>query len=142
MADLVAIKIDGFREFRDRLKAMDRDLPKAIRLAFNEAADIVVTDARSRVPVLTGAAKASVKAASTQTKARVKGGGNKAPYYPWLDFGGHVGPNRSVERPFLTNGRYIYNAFFRRRGEFVDAMSDALIKVARQAGIEVTSGGR
>ncbi len=141
MADLVAVKIEGFREFRDHLKALDRDLPKAVRIAFNEAADIIVTDARSRVPVLTGTAKASVKAASTQTKARVRGGGNKAPYYPWLDFGGRIGPDRSVVRPFLPQGRYIYNAYFRRRGEFVDAMSDALIKVARQAGIEVTRGG-
>jgi hypothetical protein len=149
VAELVAIKIEGFREFRQKLKAMDRDLPKAVRIAFNEAADIVVTDARARVPVLTGAARGSVKAASTQTKARIKGGGSKAPYYPWLDFGGSVGRGRtgrgtgSVHRPYLApHGRYIYNAFFRKRGEFVDAMSDALIKIAREAGLEVTSRGR
>ncbi len=143
MADLVAVKIHGLREFRNRLKDMDRDLPKALRIAFNAAADVVVADAKPRVPFLSGDAQSSVRSASTQTKARVRGGGSRAPYYPWLDFGGRIGPDRSVERPFLPEGRYIYNAFFRKRatGEFTDAMSDALTRIGREAGLEVTSGG-
>jgi hypothetical protein len=142
VADLAAVKIEGLREFNAALKALDKDLPKAVRLAFNAAADVVVADARPRVPRLTGAAAGSIRVASTRTAARVRAGGSKAPHYPWLDFGGSVGPNRSVQRPFLKEGRYLYNAYFRKRasGEFVDVMSKALIKVARSAGIEVTSG--
>ena len=47
---------------------------------------------------------------------------------------------RGPSRPFLPKGRYIYNAYFRRRdsGEFQDALQDGLVDVARQAGIEVT----
>ena len=54
----------------------------------------------------------------------------------FLDFGGQIkgGPRR----PYLRRGRYIYNAFFTKRDEFEDAMSAAIVKVARDAGIEVT----
>lgn len=136
MAD--AIRISGLNEFRRGLKAMDRETPKALRLAFNDAADIVVTDARPRVPSRTGRAARTVKARSTQTAARVAGGGNRAPYYPWLDFGGKI--PRGPARPFLKDGRYIYNAYFRnkRTGRFQDVLSTRLVGVARAAGIEVT----
>lgn len=132
-----AIRIDGLKQFRANLKAMDSALPKALRLAFNEAADIVVTDARGRVPARSGNARGSVKARSTQTYSRVVGGGNKAPYYPWLDFGGRVGRNRSVRRPFIKDGRYIYDAYHRNRNRYVEVLQDALVQVAREAGIEV-----
>jgi hypothetical protein len=138
--DVVAVKIEGLSEFNAQLKAMDRNLPKAVRIAFNKAADVVVADARPRIPTLTGAARGSVKARSTRTAARVVGGGSRAPYYPWLDFGGRVGRGGSAHRPFLQDGRYLYNAYFRKRasGEFVDVMSKALIQVAKSAGITVT----
>lgn len=132
------LHIEGLSEFQRNLKALDRDLPKALRIAFNDAADIIVSDARPRIPSRSGRARGTVKARSTQKQARVSGGGNRAPYYPWLDFGGRVGRRKSVHRPFLTDGRYIYNAYFRRRGEFADAMEDAIVKVASQAGIEVS----
>lgn len=136
-----AVKIEGLREFTRGLKEMDRELPKALRLAFNSAADVIVADARGRVPSRTGRARGSIVARSTQTKARVEGGGRKAPYYPWLDFGGSVGRRRSVKRPFLgRTGRYIYTAYFRRRdsGEFQDLLMDGIKRVAHDAGIEVT----
>lgn len=136
----VGIQIEGLTEFRKALKELDNDLPKALRMAFNEAADTVADDARVRVPRDSGTARGSVKTASTQRYARVKGGGNKAPYYPWLDFGGKI--PRGPHRRFLHNGRYIYNAYFKHRdsGDFGDNLSDALIKVAKTAGLDVTHG--
>lgn len=132
-----AIRIDGLNEFRANLKTLDRDLPKALRVAFNAAADIVVADARPRVPSKTGRARASVKARSTQAFSRVSGGGSKAPHYPWLDFGGRVGRNRSVRRPFLKEGRYIYFSYYRNRNRYVEVLEEALLDVAAQAGVEV-----
>lgn len=138
MAD-VSVRIEGLNEFRRGLKEMDRNLPKALRLAFNDAADIVVSDARPRVARKTGRAARSVRARSTQSFARVSGGGNRAPHYPWLDFGGRVGRRRSVRRPFLKEGRYIYASYFRalRSGDFQKALEDGITDVARQAGIEL-----
>lgn len=138
MAD--AVSITGLSEFRAALKAMDRDLPKALRLAFNTAAEIVVADARPRVPSRSGKARGSVKARSTQAYSRVSGGGSRAPYYPWLDFGGTIEPRRGqfIRRPFLKKeGRYIYAAYFSNRDRYGTVLQDALVKVAEQAGIEV-----
>lgn len=132
-----AIKIEGLDQFRANLKAMDRELPKALRLAFNAAAEIVVQDARPRVPSKSGRARASVKARSTQAYSRVAGGGNKAPYYPWLDFGGRVGRAKSVSRPFLKDGRYIYDAYFRNKARYGEVLEKALLDVAAQAGVVV-----
>lgn len=138
MAD--PISITGLRKFSRDLKKLDSDLPKALRLALNEAADVVVSDARPRVPSRSGRAKRSIKARSTRTAVRVSGGGSRAPYYPWLDFGGRVGPGGSIRRPFIKDGRYIYRAYFDAsvRDEFTRVLEKSLIKVAASAGIEVT----
>jgi hypothetical protein len=131
--------VDGLAEFSRNLKKLDADLPKALRLALNQAADVVVDYARPLVPRRTGRAARSVAARSTRTAVRVVAGGKRAPYYPWLDFGGRVGRGRSVVRPFLKDGRYIYEGYFRKKqsGEFVDVLNTALLGVARQAGVEV-----
>jgi len=135
MAD--PIQIDGLKEFVGNLKKLDADLPKALRVAFNAAADIVVTDARTGIPSRSGKARASVKARSTQKAARIVGGGKTAPYYPWLDFGGRVGRNKSIRRPFQTEGRFIYRAFYDNKPKFGEAVETALLDAVKQAGIEV-----
>jgi hypothetical protein len=130
------VRIRGLREFQRNLKALDANLPKALRIAFNEAADVIVSEARPRVPSRTGRAKGTVKARSTRTKSRVVGGGRRAPYYPWLDFGGRI--PRGPRRPFLERGRYIYRAYDRNKGEYAEMLEKALTQVARDAGVEVT----
>jgi hypothetical protein len=138
MAD--AIRIDGLAAFSRNLRKLDAELPKALRVALNGVADVVVADARPNVPQITGRARASIKARSTRTEVRVAAGGNKAPYYPWLDFGGSVGKHKSTKRAFFKDGRYLYPAYFRKRdsGEIQTAMISALRHVASQAGLEVT----
>lgn len=134
------IRVTGLREFRAGLRRMDKALPKGLRTAGNEAADLVVAEARPKVPLGPGRgghARSSVRAASTQSAARVRGGGRRFSYYPWLDFGGAVGRNRSVRRPFLKEGRYIWAAFADNRRRVEDELQDALVRVARGAGIEV-----
>ena len=133
------IRIDGLAEFSRNLRKLDSDLPKVLRIALNEGADLVVHEATPPIPKRTGRAARSVKARSTRTAVRVVAGGKRAGYFPFLDFGGRVGKNKSVRRPFLKEGRYIYPAYFRARdsGEFQQTLSKALIDVARQAGVVV-----
>jgi len=135
-----AIRIDGLAEFSRRLKKLGADLPKALRVALNEAANMVVDEARPKVPKRSGRAQRSIKARSTRTAVRIVAGGARAPHYPWLDFGGRVGPARSIVRPFYKDGRYIYKGYFEKSssGEFQEALSRALVDVAKQAGLEVT----
>lgn len=134
-----AIRIRGLREFRSNLRRLDRNAPKGLRLAGNKAASLVVEEARPRVPIGPGKgghAKSSLRAASTQSAARVRGGGKRFPYYPWLDFGGRVGPKKSIKRPFHKDGRYIWRAFADNRARVQHELRDALVAVARSSGVE------
>lgn len=136
MAD--PIKIEGLQRFTRELKALDAAVPKMQRKALNDAAEIVLSFARLHIPKRSGRAAASLKPRSTQTSVRIAAGGTRAPYYPWLDFGGRVGPRKSVRRPFIGDGRYIYPALSEKHDEFVEAMRVALVESAESAGLEVT----
>jgi hypothetical protein len=59
------------------------------------------------------------------------------PHYPWLDFGGRVGRAKSVHRPFLPGGRFIYPGYTRNRPEIQQRLLAALLQVAEQAGAQV-----
>jgi len=132
------IEITGIREFQASLRRMDADLPKQLRIALNQASQLVIDKARPEVPTRSGAARASLKVRSSQREARVAAGGRKAPYYPFLDFGGHVGRGKSVSRPFYKEGRYIYPSLRKNREEITKVMADALADLAKNAGLEVT----
>lgn len=134
----INVSISGLKEFRAALKSMENGQPKLIRVALNEGSTLVVDYARALVPVKTGHAKASIKVRSTQLTAAVAAGGKKAPYYPWLDFGGRVGKKRSVKRPYYSEGRYIYPGLKLHRDEIIDKMATALSELARESGLEVS----
>jgi hypothetical protein len=133
-----AVRVTGLREFNTKIKRLDAKLPKTMRLALNEVSEVVIKGAKPRVPKDTGKAVGSIKARSTQSLVRVAAGGSKAPYYPWLDFGGRVGKNNSVSRPFLKRGRYLYRSYHENRDEFVEVLSSRLRQQARLAGLAVT----
>lgn len=140
MAGSGRIDVRGLREFRAGLRRVHAGLPRAVRQVANRAAEIVVNEARPRVPSgppARGHALSSIRTASTQSRGRVKGGGARYPYYPWLDFGGRVGPGGSVERTRLRAGRYIYPAFVDKREEVQDEARRGLAELVRAAGIRV-----
>lgn len=133
------IKIDGLAQFTRDLGKIDPELPKLVRLVNNKAADLVVDEARPLIPRRSGKAAKSLRAQSTRTAVRVTEGGKRAPYVPWLDFGGSVGKGKSVKRPFIREGRYIYKAYRAKRdsGQFEQVLTTGLIDVVTGAGIEV-----
>lgn len=132
------IKITGLREFQRQLKDIDGESQKALRRVNNDAADVVVAGARRLVPVGPNRrARGSIRAQSSQREARVTGGGARAPYYPWLDFGGAVGRGRSIRRPFLKDGRYIYATYSARRRWILVRLEEGLTELAKGAGLAV-----
>jgi hypothetical protein len=136
--ETVAIRVDGLKQLNKSLRALSADAPKALRLAGNEAADLIVKTARPKVPNgpgKNGHAAASVKAASTRTAARVKAGGPKFPYFPWLDFGGRVGRKKHVVRPFLKSGRYVWKAYGEQHENVAQNLAAGLDKVIGDAGL-------
>jgi len=131
-----AVRIEGLAQLNRSLRSLSADAPKALRLAGNEAARIVVDAARAGVPRRTGRAAASIRAASTRTATRVTAGGKRAPYFPWLDYGGRVGRNNTARRPFIADGRYVYPAFRAHRSEFEQVLAKALERVIQDSGLE------
>jgi hypothetical protein len=132
------IQVEGLRELQGALRRMDTDLPKQLRIGLNEIATLVADNARPLIPRRTGRAAGSLRAGSSQREARVRAGGGRAPYYPWLDFGGRTGPGRSVRRPFLREGRYVYPTVRKKRDEIMALGGKVLTRVATDAGLEVT----
>jgi hypothetical protein len=129
------VRIEGIRELQRALKAMDGESQKALRVVFNSAAELVAEGAQRKVPRRSGRARASIRVGSSQREARVKAGNaRKAPYYPWLDFGGAVGKGRSVVRPFAKSGRYIYPSYSERRDEILAKLHDELVAMVRGVG--------
>lgn len=132
------VGVQGLNEFSRSLKRIDAELPKLLRVAMNGAADLLIRGAKPKIPRRTGRAADSLKAKSTRTAVRVGVGGNKAPYYPFLDFGGSTGRNNSVKRPFYREGRYLYPTLREQREEFTGVMQGALDEVVQAAGLDVT----
>lgn len=140
MATVNPIAITGLRDLQAALKAMDGESQKQLRVVLNQAAQAVVGGASRRVPTRTGTARKSIRAASGQREAKVAGGSKKAAYYGWLDFGGATGPKRSVKRPFITKGRYIYPAYDANRESIGKALQKSIVDLCRNVGLEVDGG--
>lgn len=133
-----AVKVTGLRELQEALKAINGEAQKEIRLVLNAAIGPIAEEARRGVPRRSGRAATSIKVQSGQREARIKAGGARAAYYPWLDFGGTVGRGRSVDRPFRPEGRYLYPAYRRRREDMVQAVAAGLVALIERHGLDVT----
>lgn len=131
------VHVTGLAQFRRGLRELDRAAPRALRVAGNEAAQLVVDTARPMVPKRTGKAAASIKVKSSQSVVRVVSGGARAPWMPWLDYGGRVGKNDSASRPFTPDGRYVYPAYRRVRPQFITVLETALQRIADESGVSL-----
>lgn len=136
MADEIQIHVKGLKEFQGAVRQVDKALGVELRKGLNEAAEIIVTAARPLVPHRSGDAAGSIKVGSTQRAAQIKVGGEAAPYFPWLDFGGRVGPRKTTLRPFIQRGRYIYPTLAAKRPEVEGKVDEVIKRLAVQAGFD------
>lgn len=132
------IQVTGLRELQAALKQADAELPKALRLAMNAAVTLIADYARPKVPSRSGAARASIRPQSTQRAARLAIGGRRAPYMPWLDFGGKVGRHGSVVRDYRPSGRYLYPGLEATAPQVTEVMSRELDAIVVAAGLDVS----
>ena len=131
----VEVRVEGLAELRRALrKAEQIDDLSVLRDGLKKAADVVAQEARSRVPVRSGAARGSIRATSGGNRAFVVGGKAKVPYYGWLDFGSRTprtGQSRRVG-PWANSGfgpdrgRFIYAALDARERQVVELVSEAV----------------
>lgn len=95
------IKVEGLNEtLRDLRRLKNTEIPKAIRQANKEAAQVVVPVAKTLAPVKSGKLARSVGARATAKYAAIKAGSAaRVPYAGAIHFGWpahHIAPN-----PFL-----------------------------------------
>lgn len=131
------IKITGIKELRQKLTAVEADLKTELKTAYKAAAEVVASDARGRVPVVSGNLKESIKATATVRSGRVSEGNPKtASYFGWIEFGGRRHGKSSTEgdavRPYIKRGRFLYPALDAHKSEietvFVTAIRNILNK--------------
>ena len=139
MANDATIQVTGLKDLRKALRDVAKDAPKELSAGLAEASEIVASAARPKVPARTGRAAASIKVRKQSTGAALAVGGARAGYFPWLDFGGRTGKHKSVRRPFLREGRYIYPTLRDKRPDVNAKVDEVLARLAVRAGFD-TSG--
>jgi HK97 gp10 family phage protein len=139
MADF-DVRVEGLAQLRRQLRQLENvDALTDVRQGLKRAAGIVAQDARSRVPVRSGRARASIRAQASGNRALVVGGKKSVPYYGWLDFGGRT-PRRQIA-PWRGSGggppkgRFIYPAIAAKRRQVADEVEDALRRAIQKAGL-------
>ena len=130
------VEVGGLAQLNKGLRAIDAGAPKELRIALNSGAQLLVDATRPEIPSVSGAARRSLVARSTRTSARVAVGGKKAPYYPWLDFGGQGRvAGRPAPREFIREGRYVYPTLRRIRSRIEAQLQESISAVIRNAGL-------
>lgn len=138
-----AIRVQGLRELQQALRRIDKNVEKELKNSLREAAKVVAEATAQKVPKRTGRAAASVKPRSTGRGASIALGGSRAPYYPWLDFGGSTkvpGAGNRVQRDRVQGGRYLYPALTEKNAEVLEIVDEAMERLAERHGI-TTRGG-
>lgn len=132
----LAVSVNGVRELQGALKQIEETLPRELRTVFNAAAEHVARRARPAVPVKTGRLVATIQPASTQRVGRVAyNRPGSVPYAGFIEFGGAVGRNRSVRRPFIRQGRYLFPAAEQEREPVIHTLEYELGGLIRRAGL-------
>ena len=122
---LASFQISGLRALRRDLKKVDADLPKRLKEILKGGAEIVAEDTAGQMPRVSGAAAGSVRAFSAGSRAGVRGGKMKVPYWGWLVFG----PRKSGQAP--KGGRWLYPTIARRMPDVMQQIErdlDALFR--------------
>lgn len=135
MADM-KVEVHGLRELASAFRQIDKGLGKEFQKQFKELASVIAGRVRGKMPSISGKAQSSITPRARQSGASIAFGGSKAPYEPWLDFGGSVGRGGRIKRPFIKEGRYLYPTIRESRSDIQDATDDALKTVIRNAGFE------
>jgi hypothetical protein len=134
------IQVTGAKELRAALRKMGNDLEGLKNIHLNAAA-VVMREALSLVPVMTGNLKNTIRPGATDSRAFVTAGNNVArrTRNSTLDFGGvpyagviHFGwPKHNIEpQPFL------YDAIDKRRNEVVGLYEVRVAELVERVGRE------
>jgi hypothetical protein len=136
---MTRIEVKGLRELHAKLGRFDRELPRTVDNVLKDAAQLVVDDAKRRIPLgppKGGHAQSSVRSAKIGAGRReVRAGGARYPYYGWLEYGGHVGRRKRTARAKVADGRYLNPAFAAKRDQVRRVAERGIARAIRAAGL-------
>lgn len=144
----ISVKVTGIRELQRALRQVSDEAPRELRDEFRKLAERIAGKVADRVPHVSGRAAGSVKPRATQRGASIAVGGQAAPYYPWLDFGGSVGRGHrpgiswsgAVKRMAQDGGRYLYPTLRDENESIRKDLDQVLGRLASKAGFETHEG--
>ncbi len=134
MTGITVTNLDDYRAGIDQLAG---DMDDVFDRTGEELADLVVTGARRGFPTESGRAAGSVTAQPDGGRPAVGFDIGRAEHGPWIDFGGRVGRNHSVLRPYSDEGRYVIPALrqLERGGEGEEVADREFERAAERAGL-------
>lgn len=136
-----AIDVKDLRRLQRDLRSVDKQIPKDMGKVVRKAATIVRDDARARVPVRSGRARAGIRSGGSAVAPWVKGGVGTR-YGAWLDFGSRT-PRRGNPRrrgPWKgsgqgpAGGRFLYPAVAAKGDEVAAVVMGAVDDGMKAAG--------
>lgn len=117
------IRVEGIRELARSLRAVDRDLPKALGPLHKEVAEPVARTAEGLAPKRSGRMAGNIRALGSQRAGQIAVGKKAIPYAGPIHYGW---PAHNIRpQPFLTdaleaNSQTIATDYERLLGEFLD----------------------
>lgn len=163
----VGLQVQGLGQLLTALGKVSPEARKQLRTAGRDIGRDLASATAAKVPKRTGRAAASLKASVSGDRVLVTGGGAKAQYYAWLDFGGTVGRGRrstttitlytdrtgrvrlrrgattrvgktgTAVRPFIKGGRYLYPTYKLKRAWMRNRLEQAVMDACGSAGLAV-----
>lgn len=137
---IVRIQLIGDKAFQKQIKGAARALPEETKKIGLDIAEMIAAFTRRKVPIgpgRNGHVRNTIVGKIRRNLPVVDGGDLAHPYYGWLEFGGHVGIDRSVFREKEPDGRYIVPTTVERRAQIDEMMHDGIETMMRRYGIEV-----
>lgn len=121
-----SIRIDGINKVVRDLKRFGVEVAD-LKTAFNKIGNIVVKEAVTLTPTLTGALAASIRASKTQNKAEVRAGSARVPYAGVQHYGGYHG---------ITGSHFLTDAIAAKQGEVLNTLDSELNALIGRLGLK------
>lgn len=126
MSNTSGIKVKGLRSSIKALQAIGVDA-KEIKLAGNDAGEIVAREARGLVPVRTGSLRASIRVSKALSKVSVSAGNNgKVPYanpIHWGWFKRNIRPQPFFVKALGITRDEVYQTYYRNVDKLIQTNS-------------------
>lgn len=121
-----SIRVDGINKVVRDLKRFGVEVAD-LKTAFNKIGNIVVKEAVTLTPTLTGRLAASIRASKTQNKSEVRAGGARVPYAGVQHYGGYNN---------ITGSYFLTKAIGNKREEVINTMETDLNALIQRLGLK------